>query len=69
MNGGPSQVDLFDPKPTLEKHNGETYETAGGQADVDHTGRLLRSPFTLQAVWQVRRLGFGIDAASGGARG
>jgi hypothetical protein len=48
MNGGPSQVDLFDPKPTLEKHSGETYETSGGQADVDHSGKLLRSPFAFK---------------------
>jgi hypothetical protein len=48
MNGGPSQVDLFDYKPALEKHSGETYETAGGQADVDHSGRLLRSPFSFK---------------------
>ena len=25
MNGGPSQMDLFDPKPVLDKHNGEAY--------------------------------------------
>ena len=25
MNGGPSQVDLFDPKPKLDKHHGEPY--------------------------------------------
>ena len=25
MNGGPSQMDLFDPKPMLEKHHGEPY--------------------------------------------
>ncbi|MFN7998232.1 MAG: DUF1501 domain-containing protein [Bryobacteraceae bacterium] len=48
MNGGPSQVDLFDPKPALEKHNGETYDTAGGQADVDHSGKLMRSPFAFK---------------------
>jgi hypothetical protein len=48
MNGGPSQVDLFDPKSKLDKHSGETYETAGGQADVDHSGKLLRSPFTFK---------------------
>jgi uncharacterized protein DUF1501 len=48
MNGGPSQVDLFDPKPVLDKHSGETRDTAGGQADVDHTGKLLRSPFTFK---------------------
>lgn len=48
MNGGPSHVDLFDPKSTLDRHSGETYETAGGEADVDHTGKLLRSPFTFK---------------------
>src|SRR5579859_2200252 len=25
MNGGPSQMDLFDPKPMLDKHHGEPY--------------------------------------------
>ena len=25
MNGAPSHVDLFDPKPMLDKHNGEPY--------------------------------------------
>src|SRR3989442_644027 len=28
MNGGPSQVDLFDPKPALEKHHGQTHSIA-----------------------------------------
>src|SRR5713101_8006079 len=48
MNGGPSQVDLFDPKPMLEKHDGETYEAPGGQTGVDHTGKLMRSPFSFK---------------------
>ena len=25
MTGGPSQMDLFDPKPMLDKHHGEQY--------------------------------------------
>ena len=25
MNGGPSQMDLFDPKPALDKHHGKPY--------------------------------------------
>src|SRR5262249_28841283 len=25
MNGGPSQMDLFDPKPMLDKHHGTAY--------------------------------------------
>src|SRR5213596_2797419 len=48
MNGGPSQVDLFDPKPRLDKHSGESYETAGGATNVDHSGKLLGSPFTFK---------------------
>jgi hypothetical protein len=48
MNGGPSQVDLFDPKPRLDKHSGESYETAGGATNVDHSGKLLASPFTFK---------------------
>jgi hypothetical protein len=52
MNGGPSQVDLFDPKPRLEKHSGESYETAGGATNVDHSGKLLGSPFTFKQYGQ-----------------
>jgi hypothetical protein len=48
MNGGPSQVDLFDPKPRLDKHSGESYETAGGATNVDHSGKLMGSPFTFK---------------------
>ena len=36
MNGGPSQVDTFDPKPTLEKFHGTAYE---GKAKVGSNGR------------------------------
>ncbi len=25
MNGGPSQMDLFDPKPALDRHHGRSY--------------------------------------------
>ena len=32
MNGGPSHVDTFDPKPALAKHNGETPPEAARQA-------------------------------------
>src|SRR5438552_2653878 len=31
MNGGPSQVDLFDPKPALEKYDGQKFP---GSIDV-----------------------------------
>ncbi|MFC5456601.1 DUF1501 domain-containing protein [Prosthecobacter fluviatilis] len=46
MNGGPSQVDTFDPKPALKKYNGMPYT---GDAKVGSNGRavghLMQSPF------------------------
>ena len=46
MNGGPSQVDTFDPKPMLTKHHGKPYT---GDAKVGSNGRavghLMQSPF------------------------
>lgn len=47
MNGGPSQMDLFDPKPMLDKHHGEPYFTkiAGEVENVSSAGAILRSPF------------------------
>ncbi len=47
MNGGPSQMDLFDPKPMLDKHHGEAYfdKIAGEVEFVKDAGALMRSPF------------------------
>lgn len=47
MNGGPSQMDLFDPKPELDKHHGEAYfnKIAGEVENVSDAGALMRSPF------------------------
>ncbi len=46
MNGGPSQVDTFDPKPELDKRDGQPYT---GDAKVGSNGRpvgyLMKSPF------------------------
>lgn len=46
MNGGPSQVDTFDPKPELERSHGKSYS---GEAKVGSNGRpighLMKSPF------------------------
>src|SRR5687767_3044388 len=46
QNGGPSQVDLFDPKPELSRRSGEK-PAAGFVNDVDpkKTGVWLGSPF------------------------
>jgi hypothetical protein len=47
MNGGPSQMDLFDPKPMLAKHHGEPYfdKIAGEVEFSKDAGALMRSPF------------------------
>jgi hypothetical protein len=47
MNGGPSQMDLFDPKPMLDKHHGQSYsdKIAGELEFVKDAGALMRSPF------------------------
>ena len=47
MNGGPSQMDLFDPKPELDKRHGEDYFTkiAGEVEFPEAAGALLKSPF------------------------
>ena len=47
MNGGPSQMDLFDPKPQLDKHHGEPYfdKIAGDVENIKDAGALMRSPF------------------------
>ena len=47
MNGGPSQMDLFDPKPMLEKHHGEQYfrKIAGEVENPESAGAIMRSPF------------------------
>src|SRR6516162_8198468 len=47
MNGGPSQMDLFDPKPVLDKHHGRPYfdRIAGEIENIGSAGALMRSPF------------------------
>src|SRR4051812_7871872 len=45
MNGGPSQVDTFDPKPALTKHHGERPPTTAGLGTERRTGSLMGSPF------------------------
>jgi hypothetical protein len=45
QHGGPSQVDLFDPKPELTKRHGQSYP---GKLEVhfaNQVGKLLASPF------------------------
>lgn len=44
LNGGPSQVDTFDPKPMLDKYHGKPMPTANLKTERK-TGNLMRSPF------------------------
>jgi hypothetical protein len=48
MNGGPSQMDLFDPKPELTRRHGEAYfdRIAGEVENPNEAGALMKSPFT-----------------------
>jgi hypothetical protein len=45
MHGGPSQVDTFDPKPELSKHNGKPYPGQKPRVQFAATGNLLQSPW------------------------
>jgi hypothetical protein len=53
MNGGPSHVDTFDPKPALDRYHGTPYR---GDATVGSNGRpighLMRSPFPFRRCGQ-----------------
>jgi hypothetical protein len=51
MVGGPSQLDMFDPKPTLLKHAGERPSTVNLRTERT-TGGLLPSPFKFEKYGQ-----------------
>ncbi|MCU0705971.1 MAG: DUF1501 domain-containing protein [Fimbriiglobus sp.] len=54
MNGGPSQVDTFDPKPELTKRHGEKIDLNTGRSK----GALMKSPFSFKKYGQA-----GIDVS------
>ena len=53
MNGGPSHVDLFDPKPALSTYHGQSYQ---GELTVGSNNRpvgyLMQSPFEFRKYGQ-----------------
>ncbi len=51
LNGGPSQVDTFDPKPLLHKYAGRTIPT-GNLSTERPTGTALPSPFRFRKYGQ-----------------
>ena len=51
LNGGPSQVDTFDPKPMLTKYHGKP-APSGNLKTERKTGNLLKSPFEFKRYGQ-----------------
>lgn len=51
LNGGPSQVDTFDPKPALKKYHGQPMPGDHAKAKEER-GTLLQSPFGFQRYGQ-----------------
>ena len=47
MNGGPSQMDLFDPKPELDRLHGQSYfdKIAGEVENPQSAGSMMRCPY------------------------
>ena len=53
MNGGPSQMDLFDPKPVLDRMDGQPFPgdvEAIGNQDVDDIGVMMGDGISLPAT-------------------
>src|SRR5712692_2960134 len=49
QHGGPSQMDLFDPKPALNQWNGKDYPGKDLEIHFDkQAGKLLESPYKFQ---------------------
>src|SRR5207237_7695812 len=51
MDGGPSQVDTFDPKPRLDREHGEKIRMKVPPTQFDDVGTVLKSP------WKFRQYG------------
>ncbi len=51
MDGGPSQMDTFDPKPRLDREHGRPIQTKVQPTQFDNVGKVLKSP------WKFRRHG------------
>ena len=52
MTGGPSQVDTFDPKPLLDRDDGQPLPFAKPRVQFNSTGNLLKSPWKFQQYGQ-----------------
>jgi len=45
MDGGPSQMDTFDPKPALDKYHGQPFPASMEPTQFDNVGSTLASPW------------------------
>ncbi|MGN6546424.1 MAG: DUF1501 domain-containing protein [Aureliella sp.] len=45
MDGGPSQIDTFDPKPLLAKYHGQPFPMKAEPTQFDNNGATLQSPW------------------------
>ncbi|HEV3386977.1 MAG TPA: DUF1501 domain-containing protein [Gemmata sp.] len=52
MDGGPSQVDTFDPKPMLEKYHGKPFPTKVEPTQFNNVGNTLASPWKFKKYGQ-----------------
>ncbi|MFN0054665.1 MAG: DUF1501 domain-containing protein [Planctomycetales bacterium] len=52
QNGGPSQMDLFDPKPELAKRNGQQHPEQVETLQPGNSNQLMASPFKFQKYGQ-----------------
>ncbi len=52
LNGGPSQVDTFDPKPALDNYHGQALPESMHLVTERRTGTVMRSPFKFQRYGQ-----------------
>ncbi len=48
MDGGPSQVDTFDPKPRLAREHGEPIKIKVQPTQFDNVGKVLQSPWAFR---------------------
>jgi hypothetical protein len=52
LGGGPSQMDLMDPKPMLTKYDGQPIPMSIAQRAINKTSNLMASPFEFQKYGQ-----------------
>ncbi len=52
MDGGPSQMDTFDPKPALEKYHGKPLPFETPRTQFNNNGAVLKSPWSFKKYGQ-----------------